>query len=196
MFTGIIESTATVQSIENQLDNLIIWLQTPLASTFKIDQSIAHNGICLTVDDLNSTNSQYRVTAVSETVMKTNIGNWKVGDVINIERAVTLGSPLDGHIVQGHVDQTAECLAIKEVNGSTQFTFELGGEYCPLIIEKGSIALNGISLTIFNVQDTQFTVAIIPYTMEHTNMKNLRVGDKVNIEFDILGKYIHRMQRK
>jgi riboflavin synthase len=196
MFTGIIESTATVQSIENQLDNLIIWLQTPLASTFKIDQSIAHNGICLTVDDLNSTKSQYRVTAVSETVMKTNIGNWKVGDVINIERAVTLGSPLDGHIVQGHVDQTAECLAIKEVNGSTQFTFELGGEYCPLIIEKGSIALNGISLTIFNVQDTQFTVAIIPYTMEHTNMKNLRVGDKVNIEFDILGKYIHRMQRK
>lgn len=196
MFTGIIESTATVQSIENQLDNLIIWLQTPLASTFKIDQSIAHNGICLTVDDLNSTKSQYRVTAVSETVMKTNIGNWKVGDVINIERAVTLGSPLDGHIVQGHVDQTAECLAIKEVNGSTQFTFELGGEYCPLIIEKGSIALNGISLTIFNVQHTQFTVAIIPYTMEHTNMKNLRVGDKVNIEFDILGKYIHRMQRK
>ena len=196
MFTGIIESTATVQSIENQLDNLIIWLQTPLASTFKIDQSIAHNGICLTVDDLNSTKSQYRVTAVSETVMKTNIGYWKVGDVINIERAVTLGSPIDGHIVQGHVDQTAECLAIKEVNGSTQFTFELGGEYCPLIIEKGSIALNGISLTIFNVQDTQFTVAIIPYTMEHTNMKNLHVGDKVNIEFDILGKYIHRMQRK
>lgn len=195
MFTGIIENTARVLSSEASGKNKILWLSSPLTPELKIDQSLAHNGVCLTVDGLNTAENAYRITAVEETLLKTNLNHWMPGDTINLERAMQMNGRMDGHIVQGHVDQVATCTQIHDQNGSTVFTFSLGNGYCPLIIEKGSIALNGISLTIFNVGDNTFSVAIIPYTMEHTNMHQLKTGSVVNIEFDLIGKYIHRIHR-
>ncbi|HRN79519.1 MAG TPA: riboflavin synthase [Ferruginibacter sp.] len=195
MFTGIIENTARVLRMETRGKNKVLWLESALTSELKVDQSLAHNGICLTIDDLLPTDNAYRITAVEETLLKTNLSEWKPGDSINLERAMQMNGRMDGHIVQGHVDQVATCVRISENNGSTVFTFSLGVGYCPLIIEKGSIAINGISLTLFDVGDHTFSVAIIPYTMEHTNMHQLKTGSLVNIEFDVIGKYIQRIQR-
>lgn len=192
MFTGIIESTAQVEKIEKKGNNLCFWLYSPITIEFSVDQSISHNGICLTVESIEK--NSYQVTAVEETIKKTNIQAWQPGDLINLERCLKMDGRLDGHIVQGHVDTTAICTGIQEKSGSWEYQFKIARSFAPLFIEKGSIAVNGISLTIFNVGPDHFTVAIIPYTYEHTNMKTLKENDVVNIEFDLLGKYIQRMQ--
>jgi riboflavin synthase len=157
-----------------------------------VDQSLAHNGICLTVEAVSG--SQYQVTAVAETLAKTNAGSWKTGDLLNLERAMLMNGRLDGHLVQGHVDATAICTGIADKDGSWEFRFEFPARFAPLVIEKGSIAVNGISLTAWNVGLNSFSVAIIPYTFEHTNLKHLGNGQSVNLEFDMVGKYIHRFQ--
>jgi len=190
MFTGIIEAFAKIISIEISGTNHTFWLQSPISNELKPDQSVSHNGVCLTVEEIK--NGQYRVTAIFETLQKTNLGDWKVGDSINLERCLLPTSRLDGHFVQGHVDTTAICNQIQELQGSWQFQFTFPEKFAPLVIEKGSISLNGISLTIFDVTKNSFSVAIIPYTFEHTNMGNIKVGDKVNLEFDMIGKYVVR----
>ena len=190
MFTGIIENIALVKEIKKDGDNLIFTFESDLTSELKIDQSLSHNGVCLTVVDIN--NNIYKVTAIKETILKSSIKNWKIGDIINIERAMKLGDRLDGHMVQGHVDQTATCTKISEENGSWYFYFEYQ-KSSNLTIEKGSISINGVSLTIVKSMDNGFSVAIIPYTYENTNFKNIQVGDLVNIEFDMIGKYIHKI---
>ena len=157
----------------------------------KIDQSVAHNGICLTVVAIKD--STYTVTAIDETIQKTNLGEWQKGDLVNLERAMKLGDRLDGHIVQGHVDQTGTCISIEETNGSWLYTFEYDDKLNNLTIEKGSITVNGVSLTVVNSQKNQFSVAIIPYTHEHTNFKNFKAGSKINLEFDVIGKYVSRL---
>ena len=190
MFTGIIESQATITKIISENTNKIFWLNSSLAPLLKVDQSVSHNGVCLTVEEVNGEN--YRVTAVLETLNKTCLNNWNLNDKINLERSMLLNVRLDGHIVQGHIDSTATCIDVIEKNGSKEFTFQINESFAGLIIEKGSIAINGISLTIFNITNTNFTVAIIPYTYENTNIKYLNKGDCVNIEFDMVGKYINR----
>ncbi len=157
----------------------------------KIDQSVAHNGVCLTVVAID--NDEYTVTAIKETIVKTAIGNLKVGDVVNLERGMRLGDRLDGHIVQGHVDETGVCVDIVEDNGSTIFTFEYASKMNNITIEKGSITVNGVSLTVVNSKDTRFSVAIIPYTIEHTTFNQLKIGDTVNLEFDVIGKYVSKL---
>ncbi|MER3465246.1 MAG: riboflavin synthase [Chitinophagaceae bacterium] len=188
MFTGIIETLAEITDIQTQGTNKIFWLASPLASDFKVDQSIAHNGVCLTVEELNG--EHYRVTAVRETLLKTAINNWKVGHFVNLERSLMPGSRLDGHFVQGHVDGIGRCKKIKDKEGSKEITFEFSKRFAPLMIEKGSISVNGISLTAFNVKKDSFKVAIIPYTWQYTNLQYLKEGDEVNLEFDMIGKYI------
>lgn len=190
MFTGIIETTGEIKSLHHSDNNLEVWIEAPLRDKIKIDQSIAHNGVCLTVDALNDT--LYRVTAVKETLEKTNLNDWKQGDIVNLERAMILGDRLDGHLVQGHVDTTGTCIEISENGGSWLFTFEYPVNFMPLIIEKGSICINGISLTAFGLTENKFSVTIIPYTYEHTNIAQLVVKQKVNLEFDLIGKYIQR----
>ncbi|MCS6796763.1 MAG: riboflavin synthase [Raineya sp.] len=192
MFTGIIETMAVVQAIEKHQENLIFMLQTPLAQELKIDQSLAHNGVCLTVTHTNH-KDLYQVTAIQETLRKTNLGTWKIGDKINLERAMQVGSRLDGHIVQGHVDEIATCIDLQDEQGSWLFTFEYNPNSPNITIEKGSIAVNGVSLTVVNSQKNRFSVAIIPYTYEHTNFHQIKVGDKVNLEFDMIGKYIQKL---
>jgi riboflavin synthase len=192
MFTGIIEALAVVEKIEKNRENLIFTLQTPLAQELKIDQSLAHNGVCLTVTHTNRQNL-YQVTAIQETLRKTNLANWKVGDKINLERAMLMGGRLDGHIVQGHVDEIGTCIDIQDEQGSWLFTFEYNPNSTNITIEKGSIAVNGVSLTVVNSQKNRFSVAIIPYTYEHTNFHQLRIGDKVNLEFDVIGKYLQKL---
>jgi riboflavin synthase len=192
MFTGIIEALAVVEKIEKNRENLIFTLQTPLAQELKIDQSLAHNGVCLTVTHTNRQNL-YQVTAIQETLRKTNLANWKVGDKINLERAMLMGGRLDGHIVQGHVDEIGTCIDIQDEQGSWLFTFEYNPNSTNITIEKGSIAVNGVSLTVVNSQKNRFSVAIIPYTYEHTNFHQLKVGDKVNLEFDMIGKYLQKL---
>ncbi len=191
MFTGIIESLGTLQKIAEKGSNKTFFIKSDISSQMKVDESICHNGVCLTVEDIN--NDIYRVTAIKETLDKTNIGTWKLGESINLERSMKMNGRLDGHIVQGHVDCTATCIFIKDVAGSHEFTFEFDKKFAALVIEKGAISLNGISLTIFNVGLNTFSVAIIPYTFEHTNMQYLLVGMQVNIEFDIIGKYVSRI---
>ena len=190
MFTGIIENLSEIKEINKEGDNLSISLISEITNELKIDQSLSHNGVCLTVVDIN--NNIYKVTAIKETILKSSIKDWKIGDIINIERAMKLGDRLDGHMVQGHVDQTAICTKISEENGSWYFYFEYqrSGN---LTIEKGSISINGVSLTIVESMDNGFSVAIIPYTYDNTNFKNIKVGDLVNIEFDMIGKYIHKI---
>lgn len=190
MFTGIIEATGTVISVENNGSNRVFKVRSSLSAGFKPDQSVSHNGVCLTVEEAEG--DIHRVTAIYETLLKTNLGSWKKGDLINIERCLTPNGRLDGHFVQGHVDTTAVCIEKKALEGSCQFRFEFPAKFSKLVIEKGSIALNGISLTIFDVTEQQFTVAVIPYTLEHTNMKCLNINDSVNLEFDMIGKYVVR----
>ena len=190
MFTGIIENIALVKEIKKDGDNLIFTFESDLTSELKIDQSISHNGICLTVVDI--VDSTYSVVAIKETVLKSSIKNWKVGDKVNLERAMKIGSRLDGHIVQGHVDQVGVCEKISEELGSWYFTFKYE-KSDNITIEKGSIAINGISLTVVDSQKNKFSVAIIPYTYNHTNFKNLNIGDTVNLEFDMVGKYISKL---
>ena len=192
MFTGIIENLSEIKEIVPQGDNLSISFSSNITKELKIDQSIAHNGICLTVVEID--NDIYNVTAIKETIIKSSIKHWKKGDLVNIERALRLGDRLDGHMVQGHVDQTAVCKNISEENGSWYFDFEyIGSEN--LTIEKGSITINGVSLTVVNSGQNTFSVAIIPYTYNHTNFKNIKLGDLVNIEFDMIGKYISKIIR-
>lgn len=190
MFTGIIEALGTITAIHPELGNKTFWVSSPISPDLKPDQSVSHNGVCLTIEE--SKNGSHRVTAIKETLIKSNLGSWKLGSVVNLERCMQLNSRLDGHMVQGHVDTTAECLRVKEMEGSWQYQFRISNQFDNLIIEKGSISLNGISLTIFNVRKDAFEVAIIPYTYEHTNIKEITGGSIVNIEFDVIGKYVSR----
>lgn len=191
MFTGIIETLGTIQDIRKENDNIHVTVDSSLTGELKIDQSVAHNGICLTVVKIE--NNTYTVTAIKETIEKTNLGDWKIGDNINLERAMKLGDRLDGHIVQGHVDQIGVCKKIEDANGSIYFTFEYDPTLNNITIEKGSITVNGVSLTVVNSKQNEFSVAIIPYTLEHTNFKNFKVGTKINLEFDVVGKYVARL---
>lgn len=191
MFTGIIETLGTIQETRKDNDNLHLTIASSLASELKIDQSVSHNGICLTVVALSE--NQYTVTAIRETIEKTTLGDWKAGDLINLERAMKLGDRLDGHLVQGHVDQTGVCTSVKEANGSWYFTFQYDEKRNNLTIEKGSITVNGVSLTVVDSQKNEFSVAIIPYTHEHTNFKNFGIGTTINLEFDVIGKYVARL---
>ncbi|TBX71121.1 riboflavin synthase [Flavobacterium silvisoli] len=191
MFTGIIETLGIIKQLQKDNDNLHITISSPLAHELKIDQSVAHNGVCLTVVAIND--DQYTVTAIRETIEKTNLGEWKTGDIINLERAMKLGDRLDGHIVQGHVDQTGICKSIEEASGSWYYAFEYDSQFSNITIEKGSITVNGVSLTVVNSKANEFSVAIIPYTHEHTNFKTFVVGTKVNLEFDVVGKYVARL---
>jgi riboflavin synthase len=193
MFTGIIETLGTIQEIKKEKDNIHVTIDSSITNELKIDQSVAHNGICLTVVAIND--SSYTVTAIDETIKKTNLGEWKEGNLVNLERAMKLGDRLDGHIVQGHVDQTGTCIAIKETNGSWLYTFEYDDKLNNLTIEKGSITVNGVSLTVVNSKKNEFSVAIIPYTHEHTNFKGFKLGSKINLEFDVIGKYVARLNQ-
>lgn len=191
MFTGIIETLGIIKDIQKEGDNLHITIASSITNELKIDQSVAHNGVCLTVVAISG--DEYTVTAIKETILKTNLAEWKVGDIVNLERAMKLGDRLDGHIVQGHVDQTGECISIEEANGSWYFTFKYDRKLNNITIEKGSITINGVSLTVLNSKDDEFSVAIIPYTFEHTNFKNFIIGTKINLEFDVIGKYVSRL---
>lgn len=190
MFTGIVETVGIIISVETKGTNATFWISSSLSADFKVDQSVSHSGVCLTVEETNG--DSHRVTAILETLEKTNLGQWKAGSLINIERCLPMNGRLDGHLVQGHVDTTAVCLSVDEQGGSWQYQFQFPRQFASLVIEKGSICLNGISLTIFNVGRDSFSVAIIPYTYEHTNIQQVAAGDKVNIEFDMVGKYIVR----
>jgi len=194
MFTGIIEELGEVVMLKNDKGNMHITVKSNFCSELKIDQSLAHNGVCLTVVDLNENN--YTVTAIKETIDKSNIGDIKIEDKINLERAMLLGDRLDGHIVQGHVDQVAKCTDIKELEGSWFFTFEYDEKLQNLTIEKGSITVNGVSLTVVNSERNSFSVAIIPFTFECTNFHKIKVNDHVNLEFDVIGKYVAKLLSK
>ena len=192
MFTGIIENLGKIVAIEKEGANIHFTIESNWNNELKIDQSVAHNGVCLTVTEIHE--NKYKVTAVAETLLKTNLNDWKVGDILNLERAMLLGARLDGHIVQGHVDTVGQCSKKEMLVGSTLFSFSFPHKFATLIIEKGSICINGVSLTAFNCGKDQFTVTIIPYTIEHTNFKFMKEGQSINLEFDVLGKYILRSQ--
>ena len=191
MFTGIIESLGTIQEIKKDKDNVHITIASSITDELKIDQSVAHNAICMTV--VSIVDNTYTVTAIGETIKKTNLSNINVGDIINLERAMKLGDRLDGHIVQGHVDQVGTCILANETNGSWYYTFEYDENIGNITIEKGSITVNGVSLTVVDSRRNTFSVAIIPYTYEHTNFKSFKIGTKVNLEFDLIGKYISKL---
>jgi len=188
MFTGIVETTGAIKSVITNGTNRTFWIESPISPLLKADQSVSHSGVCLTVEEING--DQHRVTAIDETLQKTNLKNWKTGSLINLERCLQLNGRLDGHLVQGHVDATGTCVKMKEKDGSWEFEIKYPEKFSGLIIEKGSVCLNGISLTAFDVKKKTFRVAIIPYTFNHTNIKELKKGDLVNIEFDMVGKYI------
>jgi len=190
MFTGIVESLGVIKEIATSGTNKTFWIDSPLSSSFTIDQSVAHNGVCLTVEDVQE--NLHKVTAVEETLNKTELDKWRPGTRINMERSLLPTNRLDGHFVQGHVDTTATCQKIKDRNGSHEYQFRFPKKFAELIIEKGSICINGISLTAFDVKKSSFKVAIIPYTFEHTNLQFLQQGDLVNLEFDMIGKYVLR----
>lgn len=190
MFTGIIECTATITDIVHDGSNIHFTLDSPVTAELKVDQSVAHNGVCLTVTRING--NTYQVTAVAETLAKTNLGKWEKGDRVNIERSLRIGDRLDGHFVQGHVDVTATCIEKQTLEGSWLFRFRFPTQFAALIIEKGSICINGVSLTVFNVGKEEFTVTIIPYTYNHTNFNEINTGSIMNVEFDVLGKYFER----
>lgn len=191
MFTGIIETLGEILDIKKEGDNIHFEIKSSLTPELKVDQSIAHNGVCLTVTALEE--EQYWVTAIEETLQKSNLSEWKVGSKINLERSMLMNGRLDGHIVQGHVDQTAICKQAEEKDGSWIFAFEYDATKGNITVEKGSICVNGVSLTVVNSQDAHFSVAIIPYTYEHTNFHQLQEGMKVNLEFDIIGKYVQKL---
>ena len=197
MFSGIVEGMATVVAIKKDHENIDFTLTCPFAQELKIDQSISHNGVCLTVVDLKG--NEYTVTAMKETLDRSNLGMLKVGDAVNVERSMLMNGRLDGHIVQGHVDETAKCIAMEDAGGSTYFTFQYPyqkemAERGYFTVDKGSVTVNGVSLTVCEPTADTFKVAIIPYTREHTNFHDMQIGSVVNIEFDILGKYIARLQ--
>lgn len=192
MFTGIIETLGQVLEISGIGSNKTFWIQSPLSSQLKVDQSLSHNGVCLTVEKVRD--DHHRVTAVKETLQKTSLSNWKTHTYVNLERGLLPSGRLDGHFVQGHVDTTGTCESIEEKNGSWEITFSFPKSFAPLVIEKGSVCINGISLTAFNVKKKAFSVAIIPYTFQHTNLQYLKKGEAVNLEFDLIGKYILRQK--
>ncbi|RYJ41585.1 riboflavin synthase [Flavobacterium beibuense] len=191
MFTGIVETLGTIRELRKDNGNLHIIIHSSLTPELKIDQSVSHNGVCLTVVSL--TEETYTVTAIRETLEKTNLGLWKEGEIVNLERGMKLGDRLDGHIVQGHVDQTGVCKSVEEANGSWYYTFEYDKNLSNITIEKGSITVNGVSLTVVNSKPNEFSVAIIPYTHEHTNFKHIKPGTVINLEFDVIGKYVSRI---
>jgi riboflavin synthase len=191
MFTGIIESVGEVLGLEKSGTNLTFTIRSVLAPELKIDQSVSHNGVCLTVVAVDA--DRYQVTAIDETLKKTNLGEWQAGTKVNLERCMPANGRFDGHIVQGHVDQTAVCTAVTEQDGSWLYDFEYDAQTGNITVEKGSISINGVSLTVFNSAENTFRVAIIPYTYAHTNFHQLRPGDRVNLEFDIIGKYLKKI---
>jgi riboflavin synthase len=193
MFTGIIEEVGEIVRIEKEQTNVHFDIKAELAKELKIDQSVAHNGVCLTVVSLEPSTNTYRVTAIDETLQKTNLGFMKVGSKVNLERGAQINSRLDGHIVQGHVDQTAVCTEAKTHDGSWTYRFEYDSKHKNVTIEKGSITINGVSLTVVDSEINAFSVAIIPYTYEHTTFKYLKKGDTINLEFDVIGKYVKRL---
>ena len=190
MFTGIIETIGNVQEVVHHVSNMDFWIKSDVSEELQIDQSVAHNGVCLTVVELKD--GMHRVTAVAETLVKSNLGKLKAGDRVNIERALKVGDRLDGHFVQGHVDTTGECISKEGDVGGWLFRFRFPDQFAQLVIEKGSVCINGVSLTVFNVGIDEFTVTIIPYTYTHTTFNTLEEGDTVNLEFDVLGKYLLR----
>lgn len=192
MFTGIIEELGTVRKIQHEAENIHFTIQSSITNELKIDQSVAHNGVCLTVVKIEGEN--YVVTAILETLKKTNLGEWKVGTKVNLERCMILNGRLDGHIVQGHVDTTAKCVGIEDQNGSWKYSFEYEANF--VTVEKGSITTNGVSLTVVDSTEKGFSVCIIPYTYEHTNYHQLKIGDTINLEFDIIGKYVAKLMAK
>ena len=194
MFTGIIETLGIIKDLRKEDENLHITVSSSITNELKIDQSLAHNGVCLTVVGIE--NDNYTVTAIQETIKKTNVGDWKPNDIVNLERAMKLGDRLDGHIVQGHVDQIGICKSIEETDGSWLFTFEYDTSLNNITIEKGSITVNGVSLTVVDSKTNKFSVAIIPYTYEHTNFKKFKIGSKINLEFDVIGKYVAKLHYK
>lgn len=194
MFTGIIETLGHVAELKHEQGNLHITVESSIAHELKIDQSVAHNGVCLTV--VAVADGLHTVTAIEETLNKTNIGHLQVGNLVNLERCMQMNARLDGHIVQGHVDQTATCTGYKELDGSWEYTFTYDASKGNVTVEKGSICVNGISLTVVNSQANSFSVAIIPYTYEHTNLQNVKEGSVVNLEFDIIGKYVARLMQR
>lgn len=193
MFTGIIETLGKVKNIEKNNSNIDFTFKSDFTQELKIDQSVAHNGVCLTVVSIKD--DCYTVTAIQETLDKTNLGNLKTGDFVNLERGMRMNAHLDGHIVQGHVDQTAVCEKVEDQDGSWKFTFNYSAEQKNVTIEKGSITINGVSLTVVDSELDAFSVAIIPFTYEHTTFKNIKVGDTVNLEFDVIGKYVKRLMQ-
>jgi riboflavin synthase len=194
MFTGIIETLGKITDLQQDQGNLHITVQSAISHELKIDQSVAHNGVCLTVIAL--ADGMHVVTAIEETLNKTSLGHLQVGEPVNLERCMQMNARLDGHIVQGHVDQTAICTSFKELDGSWEYTFEYDAATGNVTVEKGSICVNGISLTVVNSKANSFSVAIIPYTFEHTNLHNVREGSVVNLEFDIIGKYVARLMQR
>jgi hypothetical protein len=194
MFTGIIEEIGKIVRIEREQANLHLYVKSSFTNELKIDQSVAHNGVCLTVVTING--DVYQVTAIAETLAKTHLGSLQVGDAINLERGMLLNTRLDGHIVQGHTDQTGTCSAIQEEAGSTRFTFEYDPSTGNVVIEKGSITVNGVSLTVVDATRDSFSVAVIPYTLAHTNLQHLQIGSIVNLEFDVIGKYVARLMQR
>ena len=194
MFTGIIEEIGKIVRIECEQSNLHLYVKSSFTNELKIDQSVAHNGVCLTVVAING--DVYQVTAIAETLTKTHLGSLQVGDAVNLERGMLLNTRLDGHIVQGHIDQTGTCSAIQEEAGSTRFTFQYDPSTGNVVIEKGSITVNGVSLTVVDATRDSFSVAVIPYTLEHTNLQHLQIGSIVNLEFDVIGKYVARLMQR
>ena len=191
MFTGIIEEIGKIVRIEREQANLHLYVKSSFTNELKIDQSVAHNGVCLTVVAIDG--DVYQVTAIAETLAKTHLGSLQVGDAVNLERGMLLNTRLDGHIVQGHIDQTGTCTAIQEEAGSTRFTFQYDPSTGNVVIEKGSITVNGVSLTVIDATRDSFSVAVIPYTLAHTNLQHLQIGSVVNLEFDVIGKYVARL---
>ena len=194
MFTGIIEAAGEVVELQKEGGNLHITVSSSISNELKIDQSVAHNGVCLTVVAIND--STHTVTAIEETLSKTNLSTLEAGDLVNLERCMQMNGRLDGHIVQGHVDQTAVCTSVKEMDGSWFYTFNYDPSFGNITVEKGSITVNGVSLTVVDSNDDHFSVAIIPYTHDHTNFKGIKLNDVVNLEFDIIGKYVAKLFRK
>ena len=194
MFTGIIEEIGKIVQIEREEANLHLYVKSSFTNELKIDQSVAHNGVCLTVVAIDG--DVYQVTAIAETLAKTHLGSLQVGDAVNLERGMLLNTRLDGHIVQGHIDQTGTCSAIQEEAGSTRFTFEYNPSTGNVVIEKGSITVNGVSLTVVDATRDSFSVAVIPYTLAHTNLQHLQIGSIVNLEFDVIGKYVARLMQR
>ncbi len=190
MFTGIIETQGLIKKVKETGSNKVFWVKSPISQKLKADQSVSHDGVCLTVEEVK--NNTHRVTAISETLTKTTLNEWQPGYKVNLERCLKINARLDGHFVQGHIDEIGICIKKTEKEGSWLFSFQFPEKFSELMIEKGSITINGISLTAFNVTETTFDVAIIPYTFENSNIKNADIGSKVNLEFDMIGKYINR----